>query len=236
MNVTIPFRRVSGAAYPRVEVGGGGDTVGCPGNLKCCYSTTAKAPWQGPAHWTGAGKSDTIFPIQKGNGYGGANYKQSVAAGHPPGGEPAEKPEQLSHYGRAEPADRHRLPGAGLSGGHGAPAGGDRRGPGPAGHLSDPSPQRPHGPCPGADPPWWPDFYRKDRRGQDGGLSGPGGLAGHVHGVPGRGILPGGDGSSLEQQSRPKRGTGALWGLCVSGGRGYPDLWRPHPAVCWATI
>lgn len=46
--------------------------------------------------------------------------------------------------GERSPADRHGLPPAVLPRGHGAPAGGDARGPGPAGHFLHPPPQRPH--------------------------------------------------------------------------------------------
>ena len=188
---------------------------------------------QGPSHWTGGPKSAILnLPLGKEAAHGGAIGGGPLAAGHPLGGEPAEKLEQLFADRRAEPADRHGLPPAVLPRGHGAPAGGDARGPGPAGHFLHPPPQRPHRAGAGADPPRLPDLYRGDRQPRREKRLGSVLLEAALRGICAGRLHPGGDGGPVGRQSGPDGGPAlagrALYG--AAGRRGAP-LRRPYAAV-----
>ena len=182
--------------------------------------------------WTSGPKLAILITKQGGETYGRAAGARPVAAGDSPGGKSLEDPEQLFHPRGAKPSHRHRLSLGLLPAGHGAAAGGAGRGPGPDGHLRHPSPQRPRGPGPGADPARMPDSHRGDRRPRRDGLHGRRLLAGSLRPVHSGRLLPGRDGPSPVRQPRPDGRSRRLETIPLPAGWGGPVLRRAPAALC----
>lgn len=188
---------------------------------------------QGPSHWTGGPKSAILnLPFGKEAAHGGAIGGGPLAAGHPLGGEPAEKLEQLFADRRAEPADRHGFRQQSCREAM------ERQ-------LAETHVDRDRldifcthlhsdhtGLGAGADPPRLPDLYRGDRQPRREKRLGSVLLEAALRRICAGRLHPGGDGGPVGRQSGPDGGP-ALAGRTLYGaaGRRGAPLRRPYAAV-----